>query len=74
MLSAGTAFTDRSGGVEEALRLRVCVCYEKFGAKQQKVCAMSGEEGTIVVPVNVVQGIVQQLATVSQHTTTATTA
>ena len=35
---------------------------------------MSGEEGTIVVPVDVVQGIVQQLATVSQHTTTATTA
>ena len=31
-------------------------------------------EGNTIVPVDVVQGIVQQLATVSQHTTTATTA
>ena len=31
-------------------------------------------EGNPIVPVDVVQGIVQQLATVSQHTTTATTA
>ena len=31
-------------------------------------------EGNQIVPVDVVQGIVQQLATVSQHTTTATTA
>ena len=35
---------------------------------------MSGGEGTTVVPVDVVQGIVQQLATVSHHNTTATTA
>ena len=35
---------------------------------------MSGAEGNPIVPVDVVQGIVQQLATVSQHTTTATTA
>ena len=35
---------------------------------------MSGEECNTIVPVDVVQGIVQQLATVSQHTTTATTA
>ena len=35
---------------------------------------MSGADGTTVVPVDVVQGIVQQLSTVSQHTTTATTA
>ena len=35
---------------------------------------MSGEEGPTMVPVDVVLGIVQQLATVSQHTTTATTA
>ena len=31
-------------------------------------------EGNPIVPVDVVQGIVQQFATVSQHTTTATTA
>ena len=31
-------------------------------------------EGNPIVPVDVVQGIVQQLATVSQHSTTATTA
>ena len=31
-------------------------------------------EGNPIVPVDVVQGIVQQLATVSQHTTTATMA
>ena len=31
-------------------------------------------DGNPIVPVDVVQGIVQQLATVSQHTTTATTA
>ena len=35
---------------------------------------MSGEEGTTVVPVEVMHGIVQQLSTVSQHTTSATTA
>ena len=35
---------------------------------------MSGADGTTVVPVDVVQWIVQQLSTVSQHTTTATTA
>ena len=35
---------------------------------------MSGVEGTTVVPVDVVHGIVQQLSTVSQHTTWATTA
>ena len=35
---------------------------------------MSGEKSTTVVPVDVVQGIVQQLSTVSQHTTSATTA
>ena len=35
---------------------------------------MSGADGSTIVPVDVVQGIVQQLATVSQHTTTATTA
>ena len=49
------------------------VCTEKFGAKQQKRGEMSAE-GNPIVPVDVVQGIVQQLATVSQHTTTATTA
>ena len=31
-------------------------------------------DGSTIVPVDVVQGIVQQLATVSQHTTSATTA
>ena len=31
---------------------------------------MSGADGNPVVPVDVVQGIVQQFATVSQHTTT----
>ena len=31
-------------------------------------------DGNAIVPVDVVQGIVQQLATVSQHTTSATTA
>ena len=31
-------------------------------------------DGNPIVPVDVVQGIVQQLATVSQYTTTATTA
>ena len=31
-------------------------------------------DGSTIVPVDVVQVIVQQLATVSQHTTTATTA
>ena len=35
---------------------------------------MSGADGSTIVPVDVVQGIVQLLATVSQHTTTATTA
>ena len=35
---------------------------------------MSGTEVNPIVPVDVVQGIVQQLATVSQHTTTATAA
>ena len=35
---------------------------------------MSGADGSTSVPVDVVQGIVQQLATVSQHTTSATTA
>ena len=35
---------------------------------------MAGADGNPIVPVDVVQGIVQQLATVSQHTTTATTA
>ena len=30
--------------------------------------------GNAIVPVDVVQGIVQELATVSQHTTSATTA
>ena len=35
---------------------------------------MSGAEDNPIVPVDVVQGIVRQLATVSQHTTTATTA
>ena len=49
------------------------MCTEKFGAKQQKRGEMSAECNPIV-PVDVVQGIVQQLATVSQHTTTATTA
>ena len=52
----------------------MCVRTEKFGAKQLKGWEMSGEEGTTVVPVDVVQGIVQQLSTVSQHTTSATTA
>ena len=35
---------------------------------------MSGADGNPIVPVDVVQGIVQQLAPVSQHTTSATTA
>ena len=35
---------------------------------------MSGADGNAIVPVDVVQGIVQQLATVSQHTSSATTA
>ena len=35
---------------------------------------MSGADGNPIVPVGVVQGIVQQLSTVSQHTTSATTA
>ena len=35
---------------------------------------MSGADGNPIVPVDVVQGIVQQLATVSQHTSSATTA
>ena len=35
---------------------------------------MPGADGTTVVPVDVVRGIVQQLSTVSQHTTSATTA
>ena len=35
---------------------------------------MSGADGNPLVPVDVVQGIVQQLSTVSQHTTTATAA
>ena len=34
---------------------------------------MSGADGNPIVPVNIVQGIVQQLATVSQHTSSATT-
>ena len=49
------------------------MCTEKIGAKQQKSGEMSAE-GNPIVPVDVVQGIVQQLATVSQHTTSATTA
>ena len=47
---------------------------DKFGAKQLKGLEMSGADGTTVVPGDVVQGIVQQLSTVSQHTTSATTA
>ena len=35
---------------------------------------MSGADSGTIVPVDVVQGIVQQLATVSQHTSSATTA
>ena len=35
---------------------------------------MSGADGNPIVPVDVVQGIVQQLSTVSQHPTSATTA
>ena len=35
---------------------------------------MSRADGSTIVPVDMVQGIVQQLATVSQHTTSATTA
>ena len=35
---------------------------------------MSGADGNPIVPVDVVQVIVQQLSTVSQHTTSATTA
>ena len=35
---------------------------------------MSGADGSTIVPVDVVQGIVRQLATVSQHTSSATTA
>ena len=35
---------------------------------------MSGADGSTIVPVDVVQGIVQQLATMSQHTSSATTA
>ena len=35
---------------------------------------MSGADSGTIVPVDVVQGIVQQLATVSQHTSTATMA
>ena len=35
---------------------------------------MSGADGNPIVPVDVVHGIVQQLSTVSQHTTSATTA
>ena len=35
---------------------------------------MSGADGNPIVPVDVVQWIVQQLSTVSQHTTSATTA
>ena len=35
---------------------------------------MSGADGSTIVRVDVVQGIVQQLATVSQHKTSATTA
>ena len=35
---------------------------------------MSGADGNPIVPVDVVQGIVQQLATVSQHTTSSTPA
>ena len=35
---------------------------------------MSGADGSTIVPLDVVQGIVQQLATVSQHTSSATTA
>ena len=35
---------------------------------------MSGADGNPIVPVDVVQAIVQQLSTVSQHTTSATTA
>ena len=54
---------------------RECVCvHREVGAKQLKGREMSGEEGPTMVPVDVVQGIVQQLATVSQLTTTATTA
>ena len=35
---------------------------------------MSGADCSTIVPVDLVQGIVQQLATVSQHTSSATTA
>ena len=35
---------------------------------------MSGADCSTIVPVDVVEGIVQQLATVSQHTTSAITA
>ena len=35
---------------------------------------MSGADGSTIVPVDVVQGIVSELATVSQHTASATTA
>ena len=47
---------------------------EKFGAKLLNGREMSEEDRNPIVPVDVVQGIVQQLSTVSQHTTSATTA
>ena len=52
----------------------MCVCTEKFGAKQLAEGEMSGEWKTTVVPVDVVSGIVQQLSEVSRHTTTASNA
>ena len=42
--------------------------------RSQTTEEVRGADGNPIVPVDVVQGIVQQLATVSQHTTTATTA
>ena len=64
------------GGVVEAIRAGecACVCTDEFGAKRLNGKGMSGADGNPTVPVDVVQGIVQQLATVSQHTSTATTA
>ena len=48
---------------------RECVCvHREVGAKQLKGREMSGEEGPTMVQVDVVQGIVQQLATVTGGT------
>ena len=52
----------------------MCVRTEKFGVKQFAENEMSGDVRNPVVPVDVVQGIVNQLSEVSQHTTSATTA